>query len=106
MKNKINQEAKEIVESALKASLPKGTPMPYKNFTSAKFIKAKRKTVVAEIELFDGLTAVIEVTTWANIEGAWSYGWINNPGGAFGFSNGKWRRISEEKLLRNGRESL
>ena len=52
--------------------------------------------MVAELEMFDGLRADVEVWQWRSE--AWAHRWIKLEGGDLSWENGSWNRVSDERL--------
>jgi hypothetical protein len=89
---KSNEEAKQWVINGMTSCTPKGCDLPFTDVLSAKFIK--EKLVVANVRMFDGHLAVLEVSQ-SLLGGfpSWGLYWREDPGGAAECVGTKWRRV-------------
>lgn len=80
--------AKDEIRRVLMDVLPPDVPPFFARIVSASF--AGEKSAVAELELFDGATAEIEVWQWRPDSSA--YRWIRLDGGDLTWEDGRWQR--------------
>jgi hypothetical protein len=113
--------AADMVIKAFRESQPKDTSLPFTKVLSAKFTKTTSpRTAVATLEMFDGKTAVAEVSEilWkmdSGVKGvdplngtmvravkifvSYSTGWLKMEGGACAVRGGEWVRVAVPDLL-------
>lgn len=85
--------ARAVAESYLASILPHGTPPRHRSIIRSRHVGAgRRRMIVADLEMFDGLSATIEIFSWNDRLG---HRWTNLPGGDVYFKNGRWQRESE-----------
>ena len=87
-------DAEAVVRAVLMDALPKGTPPSFRRVLSTRRLMSPNK-VIAELEMFDGLRAEVEVWQWSTI--GWAHKWNSMPGGDISFENGCWVRIEESE---------
>ncbi len=95
---KANLEAAQMVAKALRDCIPPTIPLPFSGIQEAKFLKRKRMTAKAVLEMFDGKRDSIQISLWTDLPGAWSLQWLD-INGSFMWEEDKWVRIDFEKLL-------
>lgn len=84
-------DAATLVATHLASCVPAGTPPAFRTVINARFEGVGRKMVaIAVLEMFDGLTATIEVFKWAT--NALGHRWTAMEGGAAFYEDGKWQR--------------
>lgn len=86
------------VKAHLLDVLPPGVPPSYKDILSAEYVGSGRKrTAVAELVMFDGERAVVEVFWWGSFDSVKCYGhrWLVWNGPAAYFEGGEWKRDTE-----------
>jgi hypothetical protein len=85
-------DAERAIVNHLASCLPPGAPQIYRAIHNPHFVTRERKQVaIAELELFDGQAATIEVFIW-NFGVA--HRWTRLDGGNAFFANGRWQRES------------
>ncbi|RHW37304.1 hypothetical protein D1B31_16185 [Neobacillus notoginsengisoli] len=95
-KEKLDNKAFEWVKRCLRDTTPKDIPLPYRKILKATFIKAKKPTVTATLEMIDGYKARIEISRyslfpdgsrWAGGGTAWTYRWLSSEGEGYLYWN-------------------
>jgi hypothetical protein len=99
-----NETAADIVARHLLDVLPKGVPPSHREIVSARLVGSGRsRTAVAELIMFDGAHATVEVFSWGH-QGPVRHGhvpssvkqyghrWLVWNGPAACFENGQWKR--------------
>lgn len=83
----------DIASEVLLACLPPGCPPSFRAIVSASFRgTGKRRTITAELIMFDGQTATVALTPW---EFGWSHRYSELPGGDISFEDSRWQRVSD-----------
>lgn len=91
MEPEIASNAAARVERHLASCLPDGVPPCHRRIVKARFKGHGRKSVaVAEVEMFDGQPATVEVFTWG--PGCFGHRWTDMTGGCAYYEDGHWRR--------------
>jgi hypothetical protein len=85
----------EIARRTMLDALPPKCPPHFRMITSARFID--KKTIVADLIMFDGMEATAHFRKWAL---GWSHGWDALPGGDISFEEGAWIRIGQPNALK------
>lgn len=86
---------RDLVDHHMRGVLPPGVPPSYRNIISAGFVgSGKKRTIVAELEMFDGERAVVEVFSWGKHDGRPCSGhrWLAWSGAPCFFEDGAWKR--------------
>lgn len=85
--------AEKAILNHLASCLPSGVPPIYRSITNARFFDQDRKQVAtADLEMFDGQFATIEVFIW-NLGIA--HRWTRFLGGDAFYEDGRWQRTAE-----------
>jgi hypothetical protein len=81
-----------FVQGHMQSCLPSLVPLAF-TIKSADWRRNGKldRIAVAEVEMFDGQPALLEVRSLNLME---SHLWISLPGGDVAFENGKWRRVA------------
>jgi len=88
--------AKEQIIQAMQDCLPEDTPLPFKAIKRARFNgSGKMQAAIGEVEMFDGLNAVIKASKWGH--NGWTLCWLSLDGGAINFNGKVWERVKEGK---------
>jgi hypothetical protein len=83
--------AAQMVLDCLTACLPPGVSLSFRRIVRARFEgSGRRKRSVADVEMFDGRHATVEV--WQYAPGAWAHRWPTMDGGAAYWDGSAWRR--------------
>lgn len=87
--------AAEVVAEHLAACLVPGMPPSHRAIRRA-YLQGKGRNwrAIAELEMFDGKTATVEV--FERPSGGYGHRWIEMPGGDVYFEAGQWRRKNPE----------
>ncbi len=87
--------ATEIVDQVLKDALPPSIPPSFKRIKSARYLRIGKHPIInAELEMFDGLSASVQLTKWNH---GYSHQWTQLNGGSAKWNNelGKWERVDD-----------
>lgn len=95
-------DASSLVEKHLADCLPPGTPPYHRAILTARYVGTGRKRVaIANVEMFDGLPATVEVFRWG--ANAFGHRWTAMEGGAVYFEDDRWHRDEAAGRLLDGR---
>lgn len=93
MSTALSESASEMVADHLASCLPPGTPPCYRSIVHAHYMgSGKKRLAVAELEMFDGQPATLEVFQWGLGRG---HRWTFMSGGNAFFEDGRWQRDTE-----------
>lgn len=82
--------AADTVNEALRGCLPPGAPTSFASITSVEtFGKGRNQSIVANLVMFDGLKAQVELSKWSM---GWSHRYTYMEGGPCSFDGEKWCR--------------
>lgn len=80
------------VASYMASCLPHGVPPCHRLIANARFVGfGRRRVAVADVEMFDGQPATIEVFRWGPMN-AFGHRWTAMQGGAAFYEDGRWQR--------------
>jgi hypothetical protein len=82
------RSAADEIHRVLMDVLPAGVPPSFGRIVSASF--TGKRTLVAELEMFDGLRAEVEAWQWC--PDGWAHRWIKLDGGDLSWEEGRWIR--------------
>jgi hypothetical protein len=94
----MNLTALSVVEGHLASCLPEGVPPVHRQVVSAERLhhRADKSTYRAELRMFDGLPATVEVSVAGEDSiRSESHRWLSMEGGAASFENERWQRVWE-----------
>jgi len=82
--------AERFVRDGLTSCLPPGVPL-MGQVVEAKF--TGKQKAVADVTIFDGEQAKVEVSKWGRYEGAWSKRWLKLDS-AVNWTGSAWERVA------------
>ncbi|NUB07090.1 hypothetical protein FW320_13005 [Azospirillum sp. Vi22] len=86
------------INAVLRAVLPPGVPPSFRRVLAARFDGAgRRRIVVADLEMVDGLTATVEA--WHYAPGGWAHRWLAMAGGPMFWNGRRWQREEPQPRL-------
>ncbi|WP_342152391.1 hypothetical protein [Methylorubrum sp. SB2] len=91
--------ASEAVRTVLLACLPPGVPPSFQEIVSARYVgSGRQRRARAELRMFDGLPAIVEVFIGGVALGVPMPGhqWMEMEGGPCAFEGGRWQRFPED----------
>lgn len=90
----MSDAAKTLVDNHLASCLPVGCPPCHRLVIKARFVGVGKKSVaIADVEMFDGQAAKIEVFRWGL--GGLGHRWTEMAGGCAFYEDGRWQRETE-----------
>lgn len=92
-------DAAATADTHLRGCLPPGVPVSYRQIVRAKRIGSGRRQIIrAELVMFDGEPATVEVFKAGEVLGVamWGHYWTAMPGGPCSFEEGRWQRFPEQ----------
>lgn len=84
------RNAEATIRQVLLDALPPGAAPSFRRIVRARF--TGQRTVVAELEMVDGLPAEVEARQWR--PDAWSHRWLKFEGGDLSWEAGRWLRVA------------
>lgn len=85
------RNAEATIRQVLLDALPPGAAPSFRRVVRARFTGPR--TVVAELEMVDGLTAEVEARQWR--PDAWAQRWLKFEGGDLFWEDDRWQREPE-----------
>lgn len=83
----------DIVSQVLKEALPDSLPPSFDRVITATYLrKGKRPIINADLEMFDGQKASVQLVKWDH---SWSHQWTSLEGGPIAWDGVKWIRKGE-----------
>lgn len=87
--------AEKAIVNHLASCLPPGVPPIYRSIRNARFFERDRRQIAtAELEMFDGQPATVEVFIWRL---GVAHRWTNLVGGDACYEAGRWQRQHETR---------
>jgi hypothetical protein len=87
----LSGNAEATIRQVLLDALPPGATPSFRRIVRARFIG--KRTVVAELEMVDGLPAEVEARQWR--PDGWAHRWLKFAGGDLSWEGGRWLRIPD-----------
>jgi len=86
------------ITAVLRAVLPPRVPPSFRRVLCARFDGAGwQRTVVADLEMVDGLPATVEA--WRYVPGGWAHRWLAMAGGPIFWNGQRWHREDAQLSL-------
>lgn len=86
--------ADNFIICAMRECLPDDVPLSFAVVSARWMRKGAQRRAVAEVVMFDGAPATLEVWTWSS-EGGHAHMWKSMTGGDATFEVGRWVRVSD-----------